>query len=406
MPQLVAFGAGNVGRGFIGQIFSDSGWDVTFLDVAPQVVDALHTDGSYIHETVSTNGTVPRTITRVDAAYSSDQDAVDALITRADLVTTSVGARVLPLIAPALAHGLAARWEAGHGPLDILLCENLHGASRVVRDLLLEHIPTEYRDHLLTHCGLAETSIGRMIPAVPPKLQRTPTLVRAEPYCQLPYDATALKAPRPTVRGLVGIDDVAFDFYADRKLFVHNMGHCLCAYVGEIYGHEFIWQAIADPRIHSLVRSAMNQSALALARHYGADYSALTEHIDDLLARFANRALGDPCERVGRDPERKLGSHDRLVGAYRLAQSQGVARSYLSLALAVGIARLSQEPGWDLPRARSFVESALWSSESSNSGDEDERALMNVQIDQAAAGFDWAEQMRLLNEYIVKKGLI
>ena len=182
MPLLVAFGAGNVGRGFIGELFSAAGWDVAFLDVAPRLVERLGEDRSYIHETVSNSGVLRQVVTRVTAAYSTDQSAVDALVAEADLVTTSVGVRVLGAIAPALAHALQARWAAGRGALDVLLCENLHDASSVFRRMLRDALPAAARARLETDVGLAETSIGRMIPTTPPAPGQPPTLVRAEPY--------------------------------------------------------------------------------------------------------------------------------------------------------------------------------------------------------------------------------
>lgn len=403
MPLLVAFGAGNVGRGLIGDIFSTSDWDVVFLDVVPEIVDTLHAQRSYIHQTVSNTGIVSRTVTRIDGRYSTDQDQVDRLISQADLVTTSVGAHILPRIAPALAHGLAARWQSGGGPIDVLLCENLHGAATVVHSLLLENLPEEFHVITDTHLGLVETSIGRMIPAVPRHERKTPTLVRAEPYRKLPYDASALKGPQPTVRGLVAIKDVPFSFYGDRKLFIHNMGHCVCAYLGELLGYEFIYQSIADPRVHSIVHASMNESACALSQHYATDISALSRHIDDLIARFANRALADTCERVGRDPIRKLGAQDRFLGAYRLAQLAGVPRSYLSLALALGTLKLSQETHWDMERARGHVELHLFGGGTANT---DGIALYRAQCDSLQNGFNWDEHMELVDTFTMSLDLL
>lgn len=401
MPSVIAFGAGNVGRGFIGDIFTDSGWSVTFLDVAPVLVDTLHRERSYIHETVSNIGVTARTVTGIDARYSTDQEEVDRLVTGADVITTSVGARILPLIAPALAHGLAARWGAGRGPVDVLLCENLHGAADVVRELVLECLPTEFADSLDENLGLAETSIGRMIPAALPADGQPPTLIRAEPYRHLPYDATALHGVEPAVTGLVAVHDVPFDFYTDRKLLIHNMGHCTCAYLGESLGYKYMWQAIADPRIRSIVAGAMGESALALTRHYGADPMPVARHIDDLLARFGNRALGDTTERVGRDPVRKLSPDDRLIGAYRLARDAGAPREYLSLAVALGTRRLAAEDGWSLDSAIVRVEDALFTDSStgkgSDRGTDPARHLYRAQVEALADGFDWSEQMELID---------
>lgn len=401
MPTVITFGAGNVGRGFVGDLFSSAGWSVVFLDVVPEIVDALHAERSYLLETVSNDGVEQRLVEGVDAAYSTDQDKVDRLIRDADFITTSVGARVLPLIAPALAHGLSARWRAGGGPIDVLLCENLHGAASIVRDLLLEHLSDEEGALLDERLGLAETSIGRMIPIAHPDPRTPKTLIRVEPYRVLPYDSRALRNAPPRVEGLLPVEDVPFAFYSDRKLFLHNMGHCMCAYLGEAKGHEFIWQAIEDPEIRCLVRAAMTQSALALARAYGADPHALARHVDDLIARFANRALADTTERVGRDPFRKMAPEDRLIGAYRLAVAEDSPRTCLSLAVALGTERLAREDGWDATRAREFVEPVTFSQCPESDVD-----LFRAQLASLSAGFDWSEQIRIADAVSRRVGAV
>ena len=386
MPLLVAFGAGNVGRGFIGELFSTAGWDVAFLDVDPHLVERLGEDRSYIHETVSNSGALRQVVTRITAAYSTDQLAVDALVTDADLVTTSVGVRALAAVAPTLAHALQARWAAGRGAL-----ENLHDAAAVFRRMLRDALPASARARLESDVGLAETSIGRMIPTTPPAPGQPPTLVRAEPYRILPYDATGLTATEPRVQGLFPVRDIRFSFYTDRKLFIHNMGHCTCAYLGELLGAAFIWEAIAEPRIYSVVRAAMLESALALSVVYGAGIGALGLHVDDLLARFTNRALGDTVERVGRDPERKLGAKDRFIGAYALARRAGTPVEYLSLALAVGARRLAGEDGWDEARALAHVDAHLFPEGGPA------RDLFGLQFGSLAHGLDWEEQQALID---------
>ena len=169
------------------------------------------------------------------------------------------------------------------------------------------------------------------------------------------------------------------------------MGHCACAYLGELLGATFIWEAIAEPRVHSIVRAAMMESALALSVVYGAGIGALGLHVDDLLARFTNRALGDTVERVGRDPERKLGADDRFIGAYALARRAGTPIEYLSLALAVGARRLAGEDGWDEARALAHVDAHLFP------GGGPARDLFGLQFDSLAHGLDWEGQQALID---------
>jgi mannitol-1-phosphate 5-dehydrogenase len=110
----------------------------------------------------------------------------------------------------------------------------------------------------------------------------------------------------------------------ERKLFVHNMGHAVAAYLGYHFGKAFIHEAMAEPPIPRATREAMRESSRALARKHALGLEEQLGHVDDLLRRFANPALRDTVTRVGRDPLRKLRREDRLVGAALLALEQGV----------------------------------------------------------------------------------
>ena len=148
-------------------------------------------------------------------------------------------------------------------------------------------------------------------------------LICVEPYCELPVDRDAFKGPIPELTGLIPYSP--FEFYIKRKLFLHNGGHALCAYLGYEKGYEYIWQAIADPEIYEAAKASMMTSAAALVKKFGEGVRENVEHnVTDLLFRFQNRALKDTVARVGADPVRKLRRNDRIVGAALFAIEQGV----------------------------------------------------------------------------------
>ena len=128
-----------------------------------------------------------------------------------------------------------------------------------------------------------------------------------------------------------------FSFFTERKLYIHNAGHALLAYLGYLGGYEYGYEALADEDIYFQVRGAMEESARALVRKYHPPAGALLANIDDLLTRFANRALGDSVLRLGRDPLRKLGHTDRLVGAALNALADGVIPTNLVTGIAAGL---------------------------------------------------------------------
>jgi mannitol-1-phosphate 5-dehydrogenase len=280
MKRAVIFGAGSVGRGFLGQLLCEAGWFVTFVDVDPELVATLAHDGSYPHLTVSDTGSRRTTVGPVTAIAADRTDAVIDALLPADLAATSVGARVLPAVADSLARGVGRRIELGLPPLDVLLAENVHGCAALMRGLLADRLPWVRADVLAAHVGLLETSVGRMIPG--PQRGRQPegrTLVRSEPYRVLPYDAAAAVGPPLEVAGLLADPSVPFSFYGDRKLYVHNLGHCLTACLGLLHGEEFVWQTVQRPEARYLVRCAMLESAMALATHYAVALPPLVEHV-------------------------------------------------------------------------------------------------------------------------------
>ena len=152
-----------------------------------------------------------------------------------------------------------------------------------------------------------------MIPPLPPEKRRVCTDIHVEPFCSLPVDADAFRGEIPALRYLEPYSP--FAFCEEKKLYIHNMGHALCAYFGALKRYRAICEAIADPVIAFLVHGAMLSSANAIAQAYGEDAAAVTAYAEDLVRRFGNAALGDTVVRVGKDPLRKLSPKDRLLGA-------------------------------------------------------------------------------------------
>jgi len=338
VKKAVFFGAGNIGRGFLGQLLTEGGYEVVFVDVDAELVARLNAAREYPLCLLSDEGEREIRIRNVRAVDGRKVDAVAAEIADADLLGTSVGAGALKFVAPTLAAGLRLRWQKGvTRPVDVLLCENLMDADHYLRGLLLAEFPTEDEKALFTaRVGLVETSIGRMVPVPSAETRRDNTLrVCAEPYAELPVDAAAFKGPIPELPGLK--PSTPFLFSVQRKLFIHNMGHAVAAYLGAATGCTFVWEAIRNPYILVLTSLAMNQAARALAAEHGVELAVLQDHVRDLLRRFANKGLADTIERVCKDPLRKLAPQDRLVGALNLCRKHNLSSTWIAVGTAAAL---------------------------------------------------------------------
>jgi len=332
-PQFVQWGAGNIGRSFIGQVFANSGYGVTFVDIDTTLINALNETSSYVVQFVSGSDIKELVIEGVCALDARDQEKVDEAIAQADLMGVSVGKNVWPHIASSLALAIVARHkQKPDTPIDIILAENIHHASSFVSSLLRPHLPSGFP--FTTYVGLVETSIGKMVPI---QEKEDPLTLRSEPYNELIVDKEGFLQPIPPITDLYPVTPI--DAYVDRKLFIHNLGHATAAYLGYSKHPDkpLIADVLEDTEVVLLVRKAMMQSSEVLLKHYPEVFTrtSLNEHIDDLLSRFSNKALGDTIFRVGRDLTRKLRFDDRLMGIIIEAQNMHapwdhIGRAYLA----------------------------------------------------------------------------
>lgn len=336
MKKAVMYGGGNIGRGFIAQLFNLSGYEVVFIDVVDALVEKVNNDKEYPVYITNGDSYDKYTVTNVRAVNGKDEKAVAEEIATADVMATAVGVNILKFIAKPVAAGIEKRASIGGKPLNIIICENKIDADKYLRSLVNENLSEAGKKYFEEQVGLVEASIGRMVPATPDNIKAENFLaVCVEPYCTLPVDKNGFKGEIPEIKNMEPF--APFEFFIQRKLFMHNMSHAVTAYLGNLCGYEYIWEAIGDARIRYVALRALLESALAMHKEHGVDIAQLLDHCYDLLERFTNKLLGDTIARVGRDTQRKLNKEDRIVGALNLCKKMGVEVKYLYIAVAAGL---------------------------------------------------------------------
>lgn len=319
--KLVLFGAGKIGRSFIGQLFSRSGYEVVFVDIDTKIIAELNKKGKYQVFVKSDAGDEVIWVENVRGIHGSNTQDIAEEISKADIMAVSVGQKAIPFVAPTIARGIQLRHEKTPDiPLDIILAENLRDAAQIVGLEIKKHLADSV--DINQYLGLIETSIGKMVPIMPKEvMDQDPLIVYAESYNTLILDKKAFKNPLPKVEGLAPKENMAA--WVDRKLFIHNLGHASAAYYGYMKYPDltYLYEIMGKRDVFDTARGTMLQAADILTKHYPGEFtkSDLIDHIDDLLIRFSNKALGDSVFRVGQDLFRKLGPEDRLVGAMKLA---------------------------------------------------------------------------------------
>lgn len=144
--KAIQFGAGNIGRGFIGALLSKAGYHVVFADVNKEVIDKINEDKKYTIHVMDVN-CEEIVVENISGVISINDEILDE-IKEAEIITTAVGLVVLPRIAPTIAKGIQLRKEAGiKTPLNIIACENAIKASSQLK-AEVEKMPKRRRKSL------------------------------------------------------------------------------------------------------------------------------------------------------------------------------------------------------------------------------------------------------------------
>ena len=328
--KAIQFGAGNIGRGFIGAVLSQAGYELVFADVVEELLGQINTRKEYtVH--VSDHNSYDIPVKGVRAVNSGSSEAVSE-IADADIITTAVGLRILKFVAPTIAKGLAARKAAGvEKPLNIIACENGLRATSQLKELVMAQLEPEVAAWVPAHVGFPDAAVDRI---VPPVRCEVPLDVAVEEYFEWDVERSSFVGPVPDIAGMTPVDNLLA--YVERKLFTLNTGHATAAYLGKIKGINTIGECVADPEILSNVKAAMQQSGEGLVRKFGFDHDAHFAYIEKILRRFSNPYLRDECDRVGREPLRKLSPNDRII--LPLLTAKGFGLPYDKLVLAAGAA--------------------------------------------------------------------
>lgn len=329
--KALHFGAGKIGRGFIGAVLAEAGYEVVFIDAQQWLVEALNHQGRYNIHLIG-NQSITQRIEGISALVASDDSVAENFID-ADLVTTAVSMSRLADVAPIVARGIERRCRAGvTSPINIICCENGIRATSHLRTLvcaLLDSAALSYADKFV---GFVDCGVDRIVPIV---TLEQPLDVAVEPYFEWCIDRTAIKGTLPELHAAHFVDNI--DAYISRKLFTLNTAHCTTAYLGAMKGYKYIHEAVCDNQIREVVIGVMCESGAALVRKFDLQPEEQQRYSEQILQRFANQHLADTVSRVSRDPMRKLSPGLYFSHPISMALQFGVEVDHLATAVAAAL---------------------------------------------------------------------
>lgn len=313
----VHFGAGNIGRGFIGLLLYQSGYRTTFVDVDQSLVDTINDKQQYQVKLASENSDYLQ-VKDVDAVNSkTTPEAVKQAILEADIVTTAIGPHVLPYIAELIAQSLQERLMVHRKPLNIIACENMVGAGSFLKDKVFSYIEWDKKELFQELFGFPNAAVDRIVPN---QEESQPLEVAVEPYFEWIVEAPQFKGEKPVIGGMTYVEEL--QPYIERKLFTVNTGHAVPAYMGYYLGFETIREAMCSPVVQETIQGVLNETGEALIQTYNFDRQQHQIYKKTIIERFKNPYISDAVTRVGRNPIRKLGPNDRLIYPAKLYEKK------------------------------------------------------------------------------------
>jgi len=327
--NAVVFGAGNIGLGFLGSLLWQSGYHTTFIDVNEVRLEAINRDGAYTVNEVSVDGASSHVVTDISGIQAHDPKAVDAIM-NADIVLTAVGKGALPHVAKPLAKGIRKRLESkwlSEMHIVVIACENLiENTSYLMRHVLAE-IPDTLHSNVMSCISFPNCVVDRIVPNSSGEVGEG-IQITVEEYYQLVVDETMLLAPLPKITGMDLTSNL--DAAISQKLFTLNMGHALLGYFGYLKGHAFVHESLQDRHVSQLLDGAFQEVEQALVATHGIPVLDQRAYAQMVKRRFLNPHLKDEVSRVARDPIRKLGPKDRIVGPIISCFKQGMIPPFLT----------------------------------------------------------------------------
>ncbi|KAI9654514.1 MAG: protein disulfide isomerase (PDI) protein [Bathelium mastoideum] len=316
MTKAIHFGGGNIGRGFVAEFLSNSGYEVVFIDVVDALIDTLQKTPSYTVTEIGPDGESKFEISNFRAINSKhNEPQVVEEIATADVVTCAVGPNILKFIAPVIAKGIEKRTASK--PLAVIACENAIGGTDTLMGFVKDKLSEETKADLKSKVRAGNSAIDRIVPKQDEGAGMNVKIEKFYEWCveEKPFEGVGT----PPIKGVHFVSDL--EPYIERKLFTVNTSHATAAYFGHARGKTYIHEAMEDKEIHDIVQEAIAETAHLIVNKHGITAADQKKYCNEIIDRISNPMLEDVVERVGRAPLRKLGRKERFVGpASQLAE--------------------------------------------------------------------------------------
>ncbi|MBS6510304.1 MAG: hypothetical protein KH334_01245 [Clostridiales bacterium] len=342
--KIVLIGAGNIGKGYLGDLFAAEGFHLTFLTHRQEQAESLRSRGSYtLYKTSEKTGETQKVMITGFDAYSTAGEREQCI--QALCETNYASVHLYPgayrQTAELLAEAICRRAEqCPDQTLDIFFCVNSIGPAKEFSGYILPKLLTAaQKQYFESKVGLVETLTYRnAFRGSPEMLAIDPDTVMVSDYGVLPVDGDAMRGEIP-IPALVALDK--FQGRVTNKIWNINMRHYTLALYTAYQGDSLMWKGAVNPYNRYCTTKAAEEATFAVMQEFGFTFEDLkkgdrNKDDNDWWKRCANPEDTDTVARVAADPIRKLAKGERLVGPTLCCLKHGRIPYFLSRSVALG----------------------------------------------------------------------
>lgn len=287
--RIVHFGAGNIGRGAIPEIFDKLYSHLTFIDSNQELVNVINETKRY--KIINDKNVI---VSNYSAIHLSNTSKIMNAIENADLITTSCGINNLEAIANILNNIIQLK----NKPIVIAFENNIR--------------PSSYMKNFIKNKNyfiFMDCTIDRIVPKQPEHISLLD--VKTESYLSVILEKSNEVHDWNWFKNFTIVESL--DNYISLKLYGVNGLHFVISILAYNLGIHYIHLAFKNDVVQSYIHTYLKFLTLFLIEEFKFDKIYISNYLNENLRRFANPDLYDECTRIARNSLLKLSPNNRVV---------------------------------------------------------------------------------------------
>ena len=321
MKKAIIFGAGKIAKGFIGQLLYLSDFQMTFVDVYKPMVDLLNARKKY-HVHVLGDESLDSEVTGFRALTFDQKDQIFNAFQESDIAFVSVGGKNLESVGKSISK-IFNQFGIPKRCINIVACENWKDAGHVLEESIRRELSLKNQRLFDSYIGVTEAVMMRTATQPDDQLAKEhPEDVWVQNFWYLPIDKSRIKGVFPKIHSVELLDN--FGNFLIQKMYTNNTSNAVIAYTGYLLGYKLIAEAANSDEISKILDKTYQEINAILEADLHVDPVQQENFSKKARAKYTDWTIVDKVIRHAKDPIRKLGPEDRLVGPCRMGIRHGI----------------------------------------------------------------------------------